>query len=167
MNDNFLKLSIKGNEKELEQLLSKEGSSASSQINEKDSIGYSSLATAVALGHTGIVSLFLKYNADVNTQDERGNTPLHYAAEKNFVSIAEMLLHGNARLDIENAFGNQPLWVAVFSATDGDKNKFPLVKLLVDAGADPNHKNKAGISPWDFANKVGVQEIITILKKDE
>jgi ankyrin repeat protein len=56
-------------------------------------------------GHTAIVSLLIKKNADVNVRGNvRGSTPLMLAAEKGEVKIIEILLEGGALVNAVDQF---------------------------------------------------------------
>lgn len=47
------------------------------------------------------------------------------------------------------------------------KNEPKIVKLLIDAGADPTSKNKSGFTPLQIAEKNNFKDIIAILKSEE
>ncbi|RBQ07059.1 ankyrin repeat domain-containing protein [Pedobacter miscanthi] len=159
MKNKIFSLSMDGKVQELENELKKD----TKGINDKADLDYSPLAIAVARGHRDVVKLLLQYGATTNTQDQKGNTPLHYASENNSFEIAELLLEYGADLGIQNTSGNQALWTATFSAADGDENKIPLVKLLLQNGANKEHLNNVGKKPADIAVKIGVNELIKLL----
>ena len=128
--------------------------SGNTGVNEKSDLGYTPLAIAVARGHHDIAKLLLDHGATANTKDYKGNTPLHYVGENNLLETGKLLLAKNADLSILNKSGNQPLWFSVFNVR-GDKSKHALVVLFLEHGADPNHKNSAGMSALAFAKQVG------------
>jgi len=161
MENNIIKLAIGGKTEKISELLSE----SSVDINVKDSIGYTALATAAALNHYNVVKLLLENGADANIPNDKGNVPLHHAAENNFLDIAALLLNHKADLNVTNSFGNQPLWPAVFYVR-GDKKRHAIVELFLDHHADPNHKNNAGASPLSFAEKVGNIELVNLLNKN-
>ncbi|WP_436484675.1 ankyrin repeat domain-containing protein [Chitinophaga sp. ARDCPP14] len=160
MENNLIKLAIGGKIEKIAELLTR----SSVDINIKDSVGFTALATAVALNHYDVVKLLLENGADPNIPDYKGNTTLHHAAENNLLDIAVLLLNHHANLAATNSFGNQPLWPAVFYVR-GDKRKHAIVELFLNHHADPNHKNNAGASPLSFAEKVGNMELVNLLNK--
>ncbi|WP_052266166.1 ankyrin repeat domain-containing protein [Pedobacter kyungheensis] len=160
MENNLIKLAIGGKTEKIAELLA----ISTVDINMKDSVGFTVLATAAALNHYDVVKLLLEKGADPNIPNDKGNTALHHAAENNLLDIAKLLLNHHADLDATNSFGNQPLWPAVFYVR-GDKRKHVLVELFLDHQADPNHKNNAGASPLSFAEKVGNTDLVALLKK--
>jgi len=97
---------------------------------------------------------------DVDALDVKGMTPLHYAAANGSAQVADILVKSGANLAISDKFGNEPLWTAVFNA----RGNYEIVKLFVDNGANPNHKNNAGRSPVDFANQIKDSGLIAILE---
>ncbi|CAN5260057.1 hypothetical protein BH09SUM1_BH09SUM1_25080 [soil metagenome] len=115
-----------------------------------DKVGRTALIHATIDGREEFVEALLNHGADPTTQDSLGFSPLHYAAQGYFAKIAAMLIACGAPIDLEDAQGNTPLFRAVFHA----KNRPEVVHLLLDSGADRNHKNKEGISPVELAKSI-------------
>jgi uncharacterized protein len=87
---------------------------------------------------------------EVDQQDSQGWAPLHFAAQEWSVPVALVLIAKRAHVDIKDEHGNTPLSRAVFNSCGrGD-----LIKLLLDAGADPDMENDYGISPRDLAQSI-------------
>ncbi|HVU55802.1 MAG TPA: ankyrin repeat domain-containing protein [Puia sp.] len=102
---------------------------------------------------------------DVNSRDGyTGATPLHYCAVYNRYEIAKIIIEHGGRLDILDNYGNEPLWTAVFNVK-GKEEKLPLVSLFLNNGANKNHKNHAGKSPYDFANQVKFLPLVKLLEQ--
>ena len=131
-------------------------------LDQKGELGYSLVGMAVAKCNKDTLNLLLSLGADLNSKDLKGRTPLHYAAEYNYYEMAKVLIEVGADVSVVNIWGNTPLWVAVFNVK-GNLSKHPLVRLLIDSGADPQHKNNTGMSPLQFAEQVGDHELIRIL----
>ncbi|HST20350.1 MAG TPA: ankyrin repeat domain-containing protein [Blastocatellia bacterium] len=103
-----------------------------------------------------ILKFLIKRGCDLNKGDDDGLTPLHAAALENNREAAAALLRGGAEPDIEDRFGNTPLFRAVYSY-EGDPS---VISLLLQQGADPFHKNKAGVSPYELAEKKEEKDLV-------
>ncbi|GAA5838260.1 hypothetical protein JCM5353_005764 [Sporobolomyces roseus] len=83
-------LSIEGDYPALEAFLSSEEGKAS-QIDQRDSYGYSALHLATDRGHTEIVKLLLAHGANGTATDEDGNTPLDLARLADHEELVNLL----------------------------------------------------------------------------
>ena len=90
----------------------------------------------------------LDAGAEVNAQDRGGYTPLHFAAQQGSISAATLLVAAGAQVEIADGFGNTALHKAAFQFQGGDP---ALIRLLLDAGADPDIRNNTGKSPREVA----------------
>lgn len=91
-------------------------------------------------------------NCDVDEQEETtGFTALHYCAQNKYLDIAKFLIDNGAAVDIKDNYGNTPLFKAVFFS----EGKTEMIKLLLDAGANPNEKNDSDVSPKELAENIG------------
>lgn len=124
-------------------------------------------------GNAALAGKLLDRQADVNAQDMNGSSPLHYACSHDRVEVAEVLLRRGAQIDAEDDKGNTPLHIAALgydkvfdqpktSVKDGVTETSytfahfeceAVVKVLLDKGADPTRKNKAGLTPLGVAEK--------------
>ena len=105
-------------------------------------------ALHVAISNYAPVS-FLRHlinlGADVNGRDYSGDTPLHTIATRNDQNGAQpaqetilLLLAQGAKIDARDNYGNSPLG---FAATS---DHMPVVRLLLENGADINNQNDTG-----------------------
>jgi uncharacterized protein len=119
--------------------------------------GENALMMAALRGHLGVVEQLLQRRAQVNRP---GWTPLHYAATHdgpNALPITQLLLDQHAYVDAQSPNGSTPLMLA---ARYGEER---VVRLLLEAGADPGLRNQQGLDAIDFARQVdrgGVAEAI-------
>jgi len=114
----------------------------------------SPLMLAALKGHLQLAKMLVERGADVN---KTGWTPLHYAATNGHLAIMELLLDNYAYIDAESPNGSTPLMMAALYGTPA------AVKLLLEAGADPNLKNQLGMTAMDFArrgNRKDAEELI-------
>lgn len=77
--------------------------------------------------------------------DHIGWTPLHYASAKGHLDVAQYLLANGAIVDSLSLGDTTPLMMAVQSGNE------PLIKLLLDKGADLQIRNSVGLSAIDIA----------------
>jgi len=108
----------------------------------------------------------LKEGADVHTTDKNGLTALHHAVRFRSPAAVEVLLSHGA--DVNQACrrsGSTPLHRAVTqTGAPGTAGKSAeareIVRLLLDAGADPSVKNKAGRTPTDYIGDVELKSLL-------
>lgn len=98
---------------------------------------YAGVLTALAAG------------ANPDQTDDAGYTPLHAAVHDGHIEVVRLLLSVSDSVNTADKHGNGPLWTAI-STTPKDR-KVPVIKLLLDAGSDPEHKNIYGKSPREVA----------------
>lgn len=100
------------------------------------------LMLAALRGDMELVLTLIARGADIN---KPGWAPLHYAATKGSVPIVRELLDKSAYIDAESPNGTTPLMMAAMYGTP------EVVKVLLEAGADPIIKNGLGLTALDFA----------------
>lgn len=88
---------------------------------------------------------------NINIQDESGYTALHYCAQNGKLALAKLLIDKGADVNRKDIYGNTPLFKAVFFS-GGHKE---MISLLLQAGADANEHNDAGVSPRELAQNIG------------
>jgi uncharacterized protein len=87
---------------------------------------------------------------DVDLQDARGWSPLHFAAQEWSAPVAAILIEMGAAVDLQNENGN----TAVFNAVFNSRGRGELIRILIEAGADPDIENAYGMSPRELANTI-------------
>jgi ankyrin repeat protein len=97
----------------------------------------------------------------IDTDDQ----PLHIACWQKYESIVKLLINAGANVNAGGDFGQTPLHYAVF---EGDEYSTAIVRLLLDAGADPKITDKRSQStPLKWAQREhhdGLEPTIKMLK---
>ena len=151
--------------------------------------GTTPLFVASEEGHTEVVSLLLKANADPNIQTEKGASPLFIASQEGHTEIVSLLLKANADPNIQIEDGPTPLFIAsqeghtevvsLLLKTNANlqiddpaplcvaslKGHTEVVSLLLKANADPNIQIEKGVTPLHIASKEGHTEVVSLLLK--
>lgn len=92
---------------------------------------------------------------DPNAQDKQGWTPLHFAAQEWSEAAARVLLDNGALVDPADNNGNTPLARAVFAY----RGRGELIRLLLQAGANPDTSNNHGVSPRSLAKTIANYDV--------
>ena len=129
-------------------------------VNEKDRDGRGWLSNAIVwIPEVDVLKGLLNLGADVNAADQRRWTPLHFAAQERHAEIAKLLIQNGAAVDPVDKFGNTPLGNATYG-----QGGLEVMRILMEAGADPKRKNEYGSSPMDQATQTGDTEKLAILQ---
>jgi ankyrin repeat protein len=117
-------------------------------VDTRDGDGNTALIIAINRSDETWTGYLLNKGADPNLAGKDGDTPLIAAARVGFEQAADWLVRLNARVDATNRMGETPLIIAV------QQRNLPLVRLLLDAGANPDRSDSAaGYSARDYATR--------------
>ena len=130
----------KRNIKAVKQLLA-----TGTDVNAKDSDGYSALHITSGKGFNEIAKLLIKEGANVNIKDEDAYTPIHYASVNGHVDIVELLLVNNANVNIHPV----NVYTSLHGAASG--GHIDVVKVLINKGSHLNSRDHTGDTPLDLA----------------
>ena len=116
------------------------------------------LVEAARRGDTDAVISLLDRGADVNAAQGDGMTALHWAAKRGSLEMAEVLLSSGARVDEVTRIGqHSPLHLA------SSGGHAPVVRRLLEAGADANAGTATGATALHFAAGSGSAESVDAL----
>lgn len=107
--------------------------------------GETALTIALARRDEEWAGFLLNKGANPNLAGNNGDTPLIVAARVGFDDAVDWLLGMKAKVDADNRQGETALIVAV------QQRRLPIVRSLLNAGADPDKTDFSGYSARDHA----------------
>lgn len=123
----------------------------------------SEILTATKEDNIELIEYFYRKGYHFEEKNENGWTPLIVASYYESIEVFNFLLNNNANVNVENNNGTSVLMYALTSASAS--GNLYLIKSLIAAGANVNHKDLKGISVMDYSNRYENQEVINIIKK--
>lgn len=108
-------------------------------VNCQNKFGKTALMIAAA-HNSDAVPLLINYGANVNLADHQGYTALMDALQQSNISSIKYLIE--AKADLEKKEGDRGTTVLMQACSRREKKE--IVKLLLEAGANPNTKNNSG-----------------------
>src|SRR2546423_4575224 len=136
---------------------------AGADVNAKDDIEDSPFLYAGAEGRAEILKMTLAAGADLNSKNRYGGTALIPAAHHGYPEAVKILLVQRSDTDHVNKLG----WTALLEAVilgDGGRVHTEIVRLLIEAGANVNIADRAGMTPLAHARQRGFREMARILE---
>lgn len=123
-----------------------------------DNSGFSPFLWAVVAGQECVTARLLFMDADVNSFSADGKSALAWAASLGWSPTATMLVEHRASIsDTRNTQQTLPLEEAAASGN------LATVRLLLECGEDPNHRDRDGWSAIHWAAEEGHLEIVRLL----
>ncbi|XP_071957076.1 transient receptor potential cation channel subfamily A member 1-like isoform X2 [Antedon mediterranea] len=118
------------------------------KIERKDKDNFTPLLIAACYGHATTIEILLKHRAKITATDKLEKSAFYLAAEEeHFEALQALLKHPKAKnlLEESDRYDNGPLHIAA-------KNGYlPIVKLLIESGADIDAKNEEEQTPAHLA----------------
>lgn len=107
--------------------------------------GFTPLHHACSRSQSAVVSILIKYGADIGSRNHAGETPLHLAAYRGNLLVVEQLIDCGADINAVNLDGESTLFYAA------RQSKPALVRLLLQRGASPHLVDRFGDTALDQA----------------
>lgn len=118
-------------------------------VDQQDQWGNSPLMLTGSGHGTAMADLLLQHGANVNFRARSGDTPLIAAVQANRADIVQRLISHGANVNQGNSESQTPLMLA---------GVYPrVVRLLLDAGADVNARDKSGLTPLDCVSDLKLE----------
>ena len=136
---------------------------AGADVNRQDRTQQSAFLIATSDGYVDLLRLTIEAGADVHRTDSYNGTGLIRAADRGHVEVIRELLKTPMRIDHVNRLG----WTALLEAIilgDGGPRHTEVVRLLVEAGANVNIADGAGVTPLGHARARDFKAIATMLE---
>jgi ankyrin repeat protein/tetratricopeptide (TPR) repeat protein len=141
-------------------------------LNAKAASGITPVHWAVLANARDTLKLLLAHKPELNVRDSGSNTPLQYAVDAGRTDLVDLLLNAGADPNLPGwtSGGDQP-WFPLFRALAllGDDVRQPIVKALLQHGADLNAKTANGWTTLHLAaqwNKNDAAELLVASKAD-
>jgi len=115
---------------------------------------------AAELGHVDVLEFLLDRGCNPNGTISRDITGLHLAAGRGWAGAVKTLLSHGAEVNAGSGEIVTPLYFALRSPP-GKRRE--IVKLLLEAGADPRATDHSGNSPVLEARKAGLTDVLTFM----
>jgi ankyrin repeat protein len=112
------------------------------------------------------LSILKNCGCTIDDRDIHQQTILNYACESNYETVVENCLQHSPDVNAQDWGGYTPLYYAVWNCNE------KIVKMLLEAGADPKITNKWGKNCWypllsknvsQFADKTRMQDLWNLL----
>lgn len=129
VNEELVKSAANGDAQKCEEVLkqSSNGASIGSDVNGVFA-GHTALQAASQNGHLEVITVLLRYHADVEIEDKDGDRAVHHAAFGDEPAVVQLLAHAGADLNARNKRRQTALHIGV------NKGHIGVVKMLLDLG---------------------------------
>ena len=135
---------------------------AGADVDLQDDTDNNPLLVCGETGNVGVLREVLRADPDLTRTNRFGGTALIPAADRGHVEMVRALVTTDIPIDHVNRLG----WTALLEAVvlgDGGAAHEEIVRLLVDAGADPTIADRDGVSAFEHARRRGFAGIERIL----
>jgi hypothetical protein len=132
----------------------------------QDSTRQSAYLISTSEGYLDLLRLTLAHGADVRSKDSYNGTGLIRAADRGHHEVIHELLQTDLAQEIDHV--NRLGWTALLEAIilgDGGPRHTECVRLLLQAGADPNLADGQRVTPLAHARRKGHGAMVALLRQ--
>jgi len=136
---------------------------AGADVDAQDELRANALLSTGETGDVAVLEEVLRAKPDLTLTNRFGGTALIPAADRGHVELVRALLRTEIDVDHVNNLG----WTALLEAVilgDGAERHREIVRLLLDAGADPNIADSDGVAPLAHAHERGYAAIADLIE---
>jgi len=127
-------------------------------VNAEDSNKVVPLHSLAVRNSASAIAILTAKGANVDAKDYGGNTPLHFAAINNAKDAVALLVKKGADIESRENYGRTPLILCA-----RERGGPTTIKVLLEAGADVNARDKFQASSLDLAAWRGKKDVVDIL----
>jgi ankyrin repeat protein len=136
---------------------------AGADVDAQDETRANALLSTGETGDVAVLREVLRARPDLTRTNRFGGTALIPAADRGHVDMVRALLQTEIDLDHVNDLGWTALLEAVILGDGGERHR-EIVRLLLDAGADPNIADGDGVTPLTRAHERGYAAIADLIE---
>jgi uncharacterized protein len=124
-----------------------------------------SFIRAAQNGKVEIIKELLESGINVNCRDADSNTALHRAVCNNHYEVVKLLLHNGANV---NAVVPKSNWTPLLFGLNCRNYELDprIAKILIENGANTNHKDKWALTAFDIATRTNHKKIVQLLQEE-
>lgn len=129
-------------------------------INLLDKMKRTPLMEAIIQHKVNIALFLIEKKSNINAREIMDWTPLHFAVQERQYEIVKKIIENGGKIDPIDKYGKTPLSLAVYNYKGDGK----IIELLLKNNADPNKKNKFGVSSRSLAETISDTDVIKFFK---
>ena len=136
---------------------------AGADVDAQDDTRANVLLSTGETGYLDVLEAVLTADPDLTRTNRFGGTALIPAADRGHLEIVRRLLATEMDVDHVNDLG----WTALLEAVilgDGRETHTAIVRLLLEAGADPTIADREGVTPLEHARASGYADMVRLLE---
>ena len=127
-------------------------------------VWFNALHAAASGGNEDVILYLLNQGININTPTPDGWTPLFIAVRDGQTEAAKLLVYKEANVNAQTNLGATALLMAVTQPFPTEQERVALISYLLNNDANPTLQDVYGHTPLYYAEKLGNQEVMDLLK---
>ncbi|XP_017784755.1 PREDICTED: E3 ubiquitin-protein ligase MIB1 [Nicrophorus vespilloides] len=159
VNEELVKSAANGDAQKCEEVLKQSNTAGAGIGPDVNGVfaGHTALQAASQNGHLEVITVLLRFQADVEIEDTDGDRAVHHAAFGDEPGVMQLLAHAGADLNARNKRRQTALHIGV------NKGHIGVVKMLLDLGCHPSLQDSEGDTPLHDAISKKRDDMLTLL----